>query len=87
MEDMKQRYHTIIKPQSTGWFVGWVEEVPGTITHGKSLAECRENLKEALQLMIETHRDEARQSLDRSCILESIEIESFELQAPTQLMA
>jgi len=31
---MKQRYHTIIKPSTNGWFVGWVEEVPGTITHG-----------------------------------------------------
>ena len=77
---MKQRYHTIIKPQRTGWFVGWVEEIPGTITHGKSLEECRSNLKEALELMIETHRDEARQGLDPSCIQESIEIESGELQ-------
>ena len=77
---MKQRYHTIIKPQRTGWFVGWVEEVPGTITHGRSLEECRENLKEALQLMIETHRDEARRGLDPSCIQESIEIDTFELQ-------
>jgi len=75
---MKQRYHTIIKPQSTGWFVGWVEEIPGTITHGKSLQECRENLRDALQLMIATHRDEARQALDPSCIQESIEIESYE---------
>ncbi len=77
---MKQRYHTIIKPQRTGWFVGWVEEVPGTITHGRSLEECRNNLKEALELMIETHRDEARQALDPSCIQESIEIDSSELQ-------
>ncbi len=81
MEDMKQRYHTIIKPHGTGWFVGWVEEIPGTITHGKSLQECRENLREALQLMIETHRDEARQALDPSCLQESIEIETFELTA------
>ena len=77
---MKQRYHTIIKPQRTGWFVGWVEEVPGTITHGRSLEECRNNLKEALELMIETHRDEARQALEPSCIQESIEIESYEPQ-------
>ena len=78
---MKQRYHTIIKPQRTGWFVGWVEEVPGTITHGRSLDECRSNLKEALQLMIETHRDEARQALDPSCIQEAIEIDTSELAA------
>ena len=60
--------------------MGWVEEVPGTITHGRSLEECRSNLKEALELMIETHRDEARQALDPSCIQESIEIDSFESQ-------
>ena len=78
---MKQRYHTIIKPQRTGWFVGWVEEIPGPITHGRSLDECRSNLKEALQLMIETHRDEARQALDPSCIQEAIEIDTFELAA------
>jgi predicted RNase H-like HicB family nuclease len=84
---MKQRYHTIIKPQRTGWFVGWVEEIPGTITHGKSLAECRENLREALQLMIDTHRDEARRALDPSCIQEAIEIETLELKAFGQLTA
>jgi predicted RNase H-like HicB family nuclease len=72
---MKQRYHTIIRPESNGWFVGWVEEVPGTITHGKSLDECRERLRDALQLMLETHRDEARLGLDPNCILESIEID------------
>ena len=72
---MKQRYHTIIKPERNGWFVGWVEEIPGAITQGKSLDECRRNLRESLLLMVETHRDEARLGLDASCIQESIEIE------------
>ena len=72
---MKQRYHTIIKPDQHGSFVGWVEEIPGALTHGRSLDECRERLRAALELMLETHRDEARQNLDRSCILEAIEID------------
>ncbi|MGH7178381.1 MAG: type II toxin-antitoxin system HicB family antitoxin [Tepidisphaeraceae bacterium] len=72
---MRQRYHTIIKPKRNGWFVGWVEEVPGTITHGRSLDECRRNLRDSLQLMLETNRDEARISLDKSCILGSIEVD------------
>jgi predicted RNase H-like HicB family nuclease len=75
MPAMKQRYHTIIKPEANGWFVGWVEEIPGTITYGKSLSECRRNLRDALQLMIETHRDEARLCLDGTCIQECIEID------------
>lgn len=72
---MKQRYHTIIKPDVNGSFVGWVEEIPGALTHGRSLPECRERLRAALELMLETHRDEARQGLDDSCILEAIEID------------
>jgi predicted RNase H-like HicB family nuclease len=78
MIGMKQRYHTIIKPEPNGWFVGWVEEIPGTITQGRSLDECRRNLRDSLELMVETHRDEARQALDPSCIQEAIEIDVVE---------
>jgi predicted RNase H-like HicB family nuclease len=82
---MKQRYHTIIKPEPNGWFVGWVEEIPGTITQGRSLDECRRNLRDSLELMVETHRDEARQWLDPSCIQEAIEIDV--LESPERMTA
>src|SRR3954451_22065648 len=84
---MRQRYHTIIKPSANGWFVGWVEEVPGTITHGRSLDECRANLKDSLELMVETNRDAARLGLDPSCILESIEIDLAETTLATNALA
>lgn len=71
---MKQKYHTIIRPARKG-FVGWVEEVPGAITQGKSLDECRQNLKDALTLLLETHRDEARRAMDESCIEEAVEVD------------
>ena len=83
---MKQCYHTIIKPDHNGSFVGWVEEIPGALTHGRSLDECRQRLRAALELMIETHRDEARQGLDQSCIQEAIEIDIHEPQVQ-QMMA
>src|SRR5260370_29947529 len=72
---MKQRYHTIIKLEDTGRYVGWVEEIPGALTHGRWLEECRRKLRDALLLMIEPHRDEARLALDPTCIQESIEID------------
>jgi predicted RNase H-like HicB family nuclease len=81
---MRQRYHTIIRPEN-GRFVGWVEEMPGTITQGKSLGECRARLRDALELMIETHRQEARLGLSDRCIQESIEVEvddPVEIQYP-----
>ena len=85
MRGMKQCYHTIIKPRPDGWFVGWVEEVPGAITAGRSLDECRTNLRDSLQLMLDSHRDEARQALDPTCIQEAIEIEVAELPPEMQM--
>ena len=55
--------------------MGWVEEIPGAISQGRSLDECRHNLRESLELLVETHRDEARIGLDPSCIQEAIEID------------
>jgi len=72
---MRQAYHSIIKPAREGVFIGWVEEVPGTMTAGRSLDECRANLRDALRLMVETNRHEARMGLDPSCLREPIEID------------
>jgi predicted RNase H-like HicB family nuclease len=72
---VKQFYHSIIKPARDGWFVGWVEEVPGTITYGHSLAECRQNLRDALSIMLESIRSEARIGLDDSCLQETVEVD------------
>jgi predicted RNase H-like HicB family nuclease len=40
-----------------GGFMAYVEEVPGAVTQGETLDEARENLKEALQLVLETNRE------------------------------
>jgi predicted RNase H-like HicB family nuclease len=72
---MRQAYHTIIRPEPTGIFVGWVEEVPGTLTHGWTLEECQSNLRDALNLIIETNRDEARLALNEKCIQGLIEVD------------
>jgi predicted RNase H-like HicB family nuclease len=38
------------------WYVAFVEEIPGVNTQGRTLAEARRNLKEALRLILETNR-------------------------------
>jgi predicted RNase H-like HicB family nuclease len=79
---MKQFYHTIITRRPDGWFVGWVEEIRGTMSLGRTLDECQMNLKDSLQLMLQTHRDEARQPLNQQrlpCILGEIEIDDAEI--------
>jgi len=46
-----------VPAEQGGGYMGYVEEVPGAITEGETLEETRENLKDALQLVLETNRD------------------------------
>ncbi len=43
-------------------YIGWVEELPGANTQGGTLEETRENLKEAVELVLEANRELARES-------------------------
>jgi predicted RNase H-like HicB family nuclease len=43
--------------QEGNWWIGYVEELPGTNTQAKTFEETRENLKEAVQLIIEANRE------------------------------
>jgi len=52
---MARRFTAIYK-KSGKWYLGWVEEIPGVNTQGKTLKETKENLKEALLLILETNR-------------------------------
>ncbi len=52
---MARRFTAIYK-KSGKWYLGWVEEIPGVNTQGRTLKETKENLKEALLLILETNR-------------------------------
>jgi len=47
---------TAIYKESGKWYLGWIEEIPGVNTQGKTLKETKENLKEAVLLILETNR-------------------------------
>jgi predicted RNase H-like HicB family nuclease len=42
------------------WFIAYIEEIPGVNTQGRTLAEARENLKEALTLILKANRELAK---------------------------
>ena len=58
-------------------YIAWVEELPGANTQGATLEEARENLREAVELILETNRALAREeSGDMNLIRESLKIAS-----------
>jgi predicted RNase H-like HicB family nuclease len=51
---MKKEYRfTAVFEKTEFWWIAWVEELPGANTQGKTLEEARENLKEAIEMMLE----------------------------------
>jgi len=55
MKRETKKFTAAIKKEGK-WYIGWVEEVPGVNTQGKTIKEVRSNLKEALTLILETNR-------------------------------
>ncbi|RRR65780.1 MAG: type II toxin-antitoxin system HicB family antitoxin [Candidatus Viridilinea halotolerans] len=51
----------VFEQTDDGWYVAWIEEVPGAITQGATLDEARDNLQDALTLVIEARRELAAQ--------------------------
>ncbi|MGB8682471.1 MAG: type II toxin-antitoxin system HicB family antitoxin [Candidatus Binatus sp.] len=56
-------------------YIGFVEELPGANTQGRTLTETRANLKEAVALVLEANRTLAEESFGKGKVIR----EPFEL--------
>ncbi len=59
-----QNTFTAVFEQDGEWWIGYVEELPGANTQGRTLEETRENLKEAIQLVIEANREITQREIE-----------------------
>jgi predicted RNase H-like HicB family nuclease len=59
-------------------YIAFVEELPGANTQGATLEEARENLREAVAMVLEANRELAEQTLAGQDVLK----EPFALSAP-----
>ena len=55
---MGPKYTAVIK-QDAEWWIGWIEEVPGVNSQGKTKDELLENLRSALAEALEINRNGA----------------------------
>jgi predicted RNase H-like HicB family nuclease len=56
---MKRTFNAVIK-RDEGWWIGWVVEIPGVNSQGKTRAELLKNLRSALKEALEFNREDAR---------------------------
>jgi predicted RNase H-like HicB family nuclease len=68
---------TAVFQQVPEGYIAFVEELPGANTQGATLEEARENLREAVTLVLESNRELA----ERSIVGQTVTREPFELDA------
>lgn len=69
------KFTAVFEPAPEGGFAAYIEEIPGVNTQGETLEEARENLREALEMVLEVRRElaEAAQA-GRNVIRETIQL-------------
>ena len=60
---------TAVFEQRGDWWIGNVEELPGANTQGRTLEEARENLREAIRLIIDANREIARRDTEGRTVI------------------
>ena len=69
------KFTAVIEKGENGWFVGQVEEMPAAISQGKTIEELKENLLDAMRLLLDTNKEiTEKEYLGRTTIKEELEL-------------
>ena len=61
-------------PAPEGGYTARIEEIPGAISEGETIAKARENLADALRMVLECNRDLVRQEESAEVVREAFEL-------------
>ena len=66
---------TAIIERDGEWFIAYCPEVPGANGQGRSIDECRENLADAIALILEDRREDALRGVPSDALREVVVVE------------
>ncbi len=71
-----ERVFTAIFEKVGEFYIGYVEELPGVNTQGKTLEEVRDNIREAVELVLLANRELTEKKLaGKNVIRETIKVD------------
>ena len=65
---MENNFTGIIE-KTEDWYIGYIEEIPGVNTQGKTVDEVKDNLKEALELILISNRELSEKNISGKSII------------------
>jgi predicted RNase H-like HicB family nuclease len=72
---MRREYIVLYQPIEDGWIMATVPELPGAITQGRNMEEAREMIKEAVELLLQSYRENAAKDLAGNAIWETLTVD------------
>lgn len=66
--------YTAVIRKDGDWWIGWIEEIRGVNSQGKTREELITNLRSALAEALEMNREEARASMEGEFVEENIAV-------------
>ncbi|MBI3273375.1 MAG: type II toxin-antitoxin system HicB family antitoxin [Planctomycetes bacterium] len=73
---MKRKYAVVYQPIEDGWIMATVPDLPGAVTQGKTMAEARAMIKEAVELLLESYRANAEKDAPGNAVWETLTVEA-----------
>jgi predicted RNase H-like HicB family nuclease len=69
-----QNEFTAVIERDGEWFVAWCPEIPEANGQGKTIEDCRENLSQAIALVLEDRREDAMRGVPPTAVRELIKV-------------
>ena len=62
-------FTAVFEKADEGGYCVFVEELPGAISQGETIEEARENIKDAIELILEVNRERTLKGVDESRVI------------------
>ena len=72
---MKREYSVVYTPIEDGWIMAQVPELPGAVTQGRDIDEAREMIHEAVELLLQSYRENAVKDAPSGAIWETLSVD------------
>ena len=72
---MKREFSVVYTPIEDGWIMAQVPELPGAVTQGRDMDEAREMIQEAVELLLQSYRENAVKGAPTGATWETLSVD------------
>ena len=71
---MRREYEVLYDTIEDGWIMATVPDLPGAVTQGETMEEARTNIREVIELLLQSYRQHANQQASPRMVRETVTV-------------